>query len=318
MVRSNILFTMQRDASHIDLSAFELRHLRYFVAVAEELHFGRAARRLGIAQPPLSQQIRQLEQRLGVALFIRTSRQVALTPAGEALLRGARRVLAELGLAAAAARRAGAGETDALRVAYTDSAALSVLPSAIQRFRSAMPTVHLDLVEGSTAAQIDAVGRDLVDLAVVRGPVVQPALRTEVVLREPFLLALPDPHPLTARARVELAALGGEPMVLFPRHLAPDFHDTISAMCRAAGFTPLVAYEGAEYQTILSLVAAGLGVSLVPRSVGNLQRRGVVYRELPDAPPRAEIAAVCRAENWSLPLESMLESLRAVGGPLAL
>jgi DNA-binding transcriptional LysR family regulator len=197
------LFTMQRDASHIDLSAFELRHLRYFVAVAEELHFGRAARRLGIAQPPLSQQIRQLEQRLGVSLFIRTSRQVALTPAGEALLRGARRVLAEMGLAAAAARRAEAGETDALRVAYTDSAALSVLPSAIQRFRSAMPTVHLDLV-----------------------------------------------------------------------------------------------------------VAAGLGISLVPSSVANLQRRGVVYRVIPDAPPLAEIAAVYRAENWSKPLEAMLDALR--------
>jgi len=187
-MRSNILFTMFRDASGIDLSAFELRHLRYFVAVAEELHFGRAAKRLGIAQPPLSQQIRQLEARLDVPLFTRTSRQVALTAAGEALLRGARRALAEVGLAAAAARRAATGETDALRIAYTDSAALSVLPGAIQRFRSALPSVHLDLVEGSTAAQIDAVARDLVDLAVVRGPIVQPSLRTEVVLREPFLL----------------------------------------------------------------------------------------------------------------------------------
>jgi DNA-binding transcriptional LysR family regulator len=301
---------MHRDVSHIDLSAFELRHLRYFVAVAEELHFGRAAKRLGIAQPPLSQQIRQLEHRLGVSLFSRTSRQVALTPAGEALLRGARRTLAEMGLAAAAARRAANGETDALRVGYTDSAALSVMPSAIRRFRSALPSVHLDLVEGSTAAQLDAVARDLIDLALVRGPVVQPAMRTEVVLREPFLVALPEHHPLGERETVELRALGAEPMVLFPRHLAPDFHDTISAMCRAAGFTPLVAYEGAEYQTILSLVAAGLGVSLVPRSVENLQRRGVVYRVIPDAPPRAEIAAVYRGENWSRPLEAMLEVLR--------
>jgi len=313
-MRSNILFTMFRDASGIDLSAFELRHLRYFVAVAEELHFGRAAKRLGIAQPPLSQQIRQLEARLDVPLFTRTSRQVALTAAGEALLRGARRALAEVGLAAAAARRAATGETDALRIAYTDSAALSVLPGAIQRFRSALPSVHLDLVEGSTAAQIDAVARDLVDLAVVRGPIVQPSLRTEVVLREPFLLALPESHPLTQLDTVELGALGGEPMVLFPRHLAPDFHDTISAMCRAAGFTPLVAYEGAEYQTILSLVAAALGVSLVPRSVANLQRRGVVYRAIPDAPPRAEIAAVYRAESWSRPLKAMLAVLREEGG----
>jgi DNA-binding transcriptional LysR family regulator len=179
-----------------------------------------------------------------------------------------------------------------------------------------MPTVHLDLVEGSTAAQVDAVVRDLVDLAVVRGPVVQPALRTEVVLREPFLLALPESHPLCERQTVELAVLGAESMVLFPRHLAPDFHDTISAMCRAAGFTPLVAYEGAEYQTILSLVAAGLGVSLVPRSVANLQRSGVVYRVITDAPPRAEIAAVYRAENWSRPLETMLWALRTAGGSL--
>ena len=292
----------------------ELRHLRYFVAVAEELHFGRAAKRLGIAQPPLSQQIRQLEERLGVVLFSRTSRQVALTPAGEALLRGARRTLAEVGLAAAAARRAATGETDALRVAYTDSAALSVLPSAIRRFRSVMPTVHLDLVEGSTAAQIDAVVRDLVDLAVVRGPVAQPALRTEVVLRESFLAALPESHPLAGLAEIELRALAGVPMVLFPRHLAPEFHDTIVALCRAADFTPLVGYEGAEYQTILSLVAAGLGVSLVPHSVGNLQRRGVVYRPIPDAPPRAEIAAVYRAENWSRSRDAMLAALRSAGG----
>jgi DNA-binding transcriptional LysR family regulator len=305
---------MHRDASRIDLSAFELRHLRYFVAVAEELHFGRAARRLGIAQPPLSQQIRQLEERLGVSLFSRTSRQVALTPAGEALLRGARRALAEVGLATAAARRAATGETDALRVAYTDSAALSVLPGAIRRFRDALPSVHLDLVEGSTAAQVDAVVRDLVDLAVVRGPVVQPALRTEVVLRESFLVALPESHPLAGLADIELRALAGEPMVLFPRHLAPEFHDTIVALCRAADFTPLIEYEGAEYQTILSLVAAGLGVSLVPRSVGNLQRRGVVYRPIPDAPPRAEIAAVYRAENWSRSRDAMLAALRSVGG----
>ena len=313
-MRSNILFTMQRDASHIDPSAFELRHLRYFVAVAEELHFGRAARRLGIAQPPLSQQIRQLELRLGVSLFIRTSRQVALTPAGEALLRGARRVLAEMGLATAAARRAATGETDALRVGYTDSAALSVLPSAIRRFRETLPSVHLDLVEGSTAAQIDAVTRDLVDLAVVRGPVAQPALRTEVVLRESFLVALPESHPLGGFAEIELRALAGEPMVLFPRHLAPEFHDTIIALCRAASFTPLIGYEGAEYQTILSLVAARLGVSLVPRSVGNLQRRGEVYRPIPDAPPRAEIAAVYRDENWSRSRDVMLTALRAVSG----
>ena len=305
---------MYRDVSDIDLSAFELRHLRYFVAVAEELHFGRAAKRLGIAQPPLSQQIRQLEERLGVSLFSRTSRQVALTPAGQALLRGARRALAEVGLAAAAARRAATGETDTLRVAYTDSAALSVLPRAIRRFRSALPSVHLDLVEGSTAAQIDAVARELADLALVRGPVKQPALRTEVVLREPFLVALPSQHPLSQLDSVELGVIGAEPMVLFPRHLAPDFHDTISAMCRAAGFTPLVAYEGAEYQTILSLVAAGLGVSLVPRSVANLRRRGVVYRAIPDAPPRAEIAAVYRAENWSRPLETMMSVLREQRG----
>ena len=305
---------MHRDAAHIDLAAFELRHLRYFVAVAEELHFGRAAQRLGIAQPPLSQQIRQLEQRIGATLFTRTSRRVALTPAGEALLRGARRTLAEMGLAAAAARRAATGETDALRVAYTDSAALSVLPSVIRRFRQALPSVHLDLVEGSTAAQVDAVARDLVDLALVRGPIVQPSLRTEVVLREPFLVALPEQHPLGRLETIELRTLGAEQMVLFPRHLAPDFHDTISAMCRAAGFTPLVAYEGAEYQTILSLVAAGLGVSLVPRSVENLQRRGVVYRAIHDAPPRAEIAAVYRDESWSRPLEVMLDLLRQERG----
>ena len=311
-VGSNILFAMHRDVSHIDPSTVELRHLRYFVVVAEELHFGRAARRLGIAQPPLSQQIRQLEQRLGVPLFLRTSRQVSLTPAGATLLRGARRTLAELELASAAARRAATGETGALRVGYTDSAALSVLPDAVRRFRDAWPSVHLDLTEGSTAAQIDAVVRDRVDLALVRGPIVQPALRVDVVLRESFLLALPEQHPLAGLAEIELRAVAAEPMVLFPRHLAPEFHDTITAMCRAAGFTPRIGYEGAEYQTILSLVAAGLGVSLVPRSVGNLRRRGVEYRPIPDAPPHAEIAAVYRAENGSRARDAMLDALRSV------
>jgi DNA-binding transcriptional LysR family regulator len=294
----------------------ELRQLRYFVTVAEELHFSRAARRLNIAQPPLSQQIRQLEAAVGAQLFVRTSRKVELTPAGSAFLEGARRALSEAERAAEMAQRASRGETETLRVGFTDSAALSILPGTIRRFRAELPMVHLDLTEASTLTQLDAVRLGIVDIAFVRGPLagdLSPDVSSRVVFEESFSVALPFDHRLAARKRFGVRALAGEPMVLFPRHLAPAFHDIITIMCRDAGFSPLISHEAAEYQTILSLVAAGLGVSIVPASIRNLGRAGVVFRPLLQTGAAAQVVAVFRQHRRSNALEALVKYAKAEG-----
>jgi len=291
----------------------ELRHLRYFVAVAEELHFSRAARRLNVSQPPLSQQIRQLESILGARLFVRTSRRVELTPAGTTLLDGARRTLAEVARSIAAAQRAGRGELDMLRVGFTDSAALGGLPELVRAFRAAHPAIHLELTEGTTESQLDALAHDLVDVALVRGPVASGAWQTEIVRREPFVAALPADHLLVGKGALSLRALRHVPFVLFPRHLAAPFYDVVVGMCRAAGFDPTIRYESSEYETILSLVAAGLGVSLVPASVRDLQRVGVEFRPLRGVAATAEIALVYRAHRMSRPLELFIGTAVAKG-----
>jgi LysR family transcriptional regulator, benzoate and cis,cis-muconate-responsive activator of ben and cat genes len=284
----------------------ELRHLRYFVAVAEELHFGRAARRLNVSQPPLSHQIRQLEAALGATLFARTHRRVELTPAGTALLEGARRTLAEATRSIAAVQRASRGEVDVLRVAFTDSAALGGLPEIVRAFQAAHPHVHLELTEGTSQAQVEAVERDDADVALVRGPVTSTQARAEVVRREPFLVALPAGHRLVARRTVTLAALRSEAFLLFPRALAPAFYDLLTELCRGAGFEPLVRHESAEYQTMLSLIAAGLGITIVPASVRNLRRVGVEFRPLKGVQATAELAVVYRPHRLSRPLSAFI------------
>jgi len=288
----------------------DLRHFRYFVAVAEELHFGRAARRLHLAQPPLSQQIRQLEERLGVQLFVRSTRRVELTPAGRVFLDSARRALAEAASAVNVVQRAGRGELSTLRIGFTDSSALSVLPGALRRFRRAYPAVHLELVEGDSTAQLTALERDAIDVAVVAGPVSAPAMFAETVLRDRFAAVLPAGHPLARRTAIALSTLAAQPLILGPPHVAPAFQYAIRRMCLQAGFVPQIVQHAAEYQAILSLVAAGLGISIVPGFVRNLKRQGVVYRPLRGTTARAEIAVVHRAGATSEPLTSFRRCLR--------
>jgi DNA-binding transcriptional LysR family regulator len=292
------------------VTTFELRHLRYFLAVAEELHFTRAARRLNIAQPPLSIQIRQLESLIGATLFVRDRRTVTLTPAGAAFVDGARRTLAEAERSADAARRASRGEVQTLRVGFTDSAALSVLPDIVMRFSRDHPEVRLELTEDATQAQLDAVEKERVDVALERGPLSAKSLRTVVLLREPFIVALPSAHPLTNHRTLSLQAVAQEPIVLFPRHLAPEFHDTVVGMFRRARLSLNVAQEAAEYQTMMSLVAAGLGISIVPESVANLGRKGVVYRPLRGVTARAQVVAAFRADHGSPALDKFLGAAR--------
>lgn len=291
----------------------ELRHLRYFLAVAEELHFGRAAARVRIAQPPLSQQVRQLEQELGVALFNRTKRRVELTPAGGAFLAHARQILAETERAKRVAQRAGRGEVGRLAIGFASSADLDVLPRVLRVWHERFPDVEVELNALLTGAQVDALHRGRIQVGFVRLPTEETNLVVESIQREPLVAALPDGHRLARRARVRLAELASETMILFPRHTAPGYYDVFIGACRRAGFTPRLLHPG-SMQTNLGLVSAGLGVSLMPASIRNLRRAGVVYRPLAPPVPQVEMGMAYRCDESSAVLPAFLETVRDVVG----
>ena len=289
----------------------ELRQLRYFVAVAEELHFRRAAARLHVSQPPVSQQIAALEVELGFLLLTRTRRRVELTPAGQSFLTDARAILAELETAVSAARRVQLGEAGVLRVGFVGSALLSTVPGTVQRFRAARPGVQIVLRERSTVGALRALEDGVIDLALVRPPIEPaPGLRTEPVLGERMIAALPADHPLVRLRRVPLRRVAAEPLVLFPREQAPGFHDLIIDRLAATGVTPVVAQVAPEMLTIIGLVAAGIGLSLVPASVGRLALDGVAYRPVTGA-PNAELLAVSRIQDASPLVAPFLVQARA-------
>ena len=288
----------------------ELRQLRYFVAVAEELHFRRAAARLHVSQPPLSQQIARLEHELGCRLLNRTRRRVELTPAGEAFLRDARSMLAELEVAVATVRRIETGQAGLLRVSFVGSALLSIVPGIVQRFRRGRPSVELELRERSTVEQLRALAAGVVDVGLVRPPIeAEDALRAQVVLRERTVAAIPDGHPLARLRRIPLRRFAAEPIVLFPRQQAPGFHDLLTARLAATGTTPHVVQYAPEMLTIIGLVAAGIGVSPVPASVARLALDGVTYRPLSGAPD-TELLAVTRAGDDSPLVQAFVADAR--------
>jgi DNA-binding transcriptional LysR family regulator len=272
----------------------ELRHLRYFVAVAEELHFGRAAARLGIAQPPLSQQIRQLERELGVELFARARRRVALTEPGRVLLGHARAILQRAAQASEDVRRAARGETGALSVGVVASATYGLMPRVFRTFRARHPDVAVGVAVMSTGAQVAALRAGQLDLGLARTPFGDETLVAETVLEEPVVVALPAGHPLSARRALRLAALAREPFVLFPRDRRPGWYDFVLGLCREAGFQPQVAEDAPELATAMALVAAGIGVTLVPASVKDLRRSGVDYRAIASPRARTRLVALRR------------------------
>ncbi len=289
----------------------ELRHLRYFVAVAEEMHFGRAAEKLHIAQPPLSQQIQQLERELGFPLFLRANRRVTLTAAGSVFLRDIRRSLTSIEQAVQAARRADRGETGLLAVGFSTSATFEVLPVLLTRFRAECPDVELSLFELNAAEQMRALEEKRIDVALARPAIAGAGLTVETVLREPLVAALPETHPLARRATLALADLSEEPFVLSPENPKPSYADAVKALCAGAGFIPRVVQEAREMPTILSLVAAGLGVTLTPASARNLRRVGLVYRPLRDAEAVTELTVAYRADDPSPTLTRFLNVVRA-------
>lgn len=270
----------------------EFRQLQLFVAVAEELHFGRAAIRIGMAQPPLSQQIRRLETELGVSLFNRTSRRVALTAAGAQVLEGARELLARRAELQNAVRLASLGETGVLRLGFNPSSAFGLLPDIIRRFRDELPGVTLQIDDRDGLDVSSALATGDVDLSIVRGPFQHPMGVCESLLREPLMLVLSVSHLLAGKKRVVLADLTDQSFILFPRASAPGLHDTITSMCLGAGFSPNIVHEARSWSSVVSLVEAGLGVTIAPTSAHALRPEGVVFRALEDATGEAELVLV--------------------------
>ena len=261
----------------------ELRHLRYFLAVADTLHFTRAAQQLGIAQPPLSQQIRKLETLVGHPLFTRTTRGVKLTPAGELLATRARGTLEKMHDDIAQVQRLGRGEEGTLTIGFAGSIMFTELPRAIQAFRQRYPNVELRLREMVTTQQISALLNRTIDLGFLRDGDPTDGLETTTLLRESFLAVLPESHPLAKEPSFRLAELKGERFVLFGRHHGPLAYDRTLACCARAGFVPNIVQEAPQWPTVIRLVAAGIGVSLVPACLANLAIPGSVYRKVDPA-----------------------------------
>jgi len=266
----------------------DLRAWRQFLAVAEELHFGRAAARLHMTQPPVTQAIAQLEKTLGVLLFDRTRRRVALTPAGEALLPQVRELLAHAQALPARAQAAAAGEVGRVRLAFVSTIGFERLPAWVREFRVSCPEVALELVEATGDVQLEAFARGEIDAGLMlHSPgFAPPGLERLAVSEEPLVLALPAKHPLARAPKLPLAEVLAEPLVIFPRRIVPSLHDAIFGLYHAAGRAPEVAQEAIQMQTIVNLVWGGLGVAWVPESVTQFRRAGVVYRAAAEfAPP---------------------------------
>lgn len=264
----------------------ETRLLQQFAVLAEELHFHRAAERLHMAQPPLSQAVRKLEEKVGARLFTRNNRQVALTPAGAAFLETAKACLSLLEQGTLRARRIEAGLAGRLAVTFVGTAHKGLLPQAFRIFRARFPDVELVLAEATMARQVEALRGKRADIGFMRWPGVPAAdLTFERIEREPVLVALPDDHALAQAEAVRLEQLSDEDFVMTPRDEGVSFYDQLISLCRRAGFEPRVAQEACEMQTVVGLVAGGLGVALVPSSTRQESREGVTFRPiLSDAP----------------------------------
>jgi DNA-binding transcriptional LysR family regulator len=290
----------------------DLRRLEYFVAVAEELHFGRAAERLHVAQPPLSRQIQRLEAELGVQLFVRDRHGVALTEAGTALLPEAVSTLAQAERAAEIARRAARGESGVLDVGFFASIAFSMLPELARGYAAEHPRVELRLHDMSSGEQLRALRAGHLDVGLMMQPGAAPDLNIETIRVEPAVLVVADDHALARQATVSLSDLEDERFALFPREQSPDLHDRLFTLCQRAGFTPRVSQEATHMATIVSLVAAGVGVSVMPASITHMGRPDIACIPLCD--PSVEMWTAMAWSRGGAPpaLPAFLDRVREV------
>lgn len=290
----------------------ELRQLRYFIAVAEAGSFSRAAEVLHISQPPLSVQIKALEDELGVRLLDRTTRGVSLTVAGSVFFEEARAALARLDHAKNKAQRADRGDIGMLSIGFVSIADYGILPPALKSFRSSYPLVEVQLHELTTDAQIRELRASRLDLGIALGPVGESDMQFERLLHEELVLAAPSSHPLTkGEGTIDLRGLSKESFIIPPRDIAPGLYDLIHDHCRSFGFAPRITQHARQMQTVISLVSSGMGFALVPASVRNLKRSGVQYRRLRGKAARVEMG-VLRLQGASTPLKDhFVEALRS-------
>jgi DNA-binding transcriptional LysR family regulator len=295
----------------------ELRHLRYFVAVAEELHFGHAAHRLGIVQPALSKQIVALERELGVKLFIRSKRNVSITEAGQALYFEARDILQRVDHATDSAKLTDSGALGSLAIGFIGPAMGNILPSLVRAHRSRVPGMHFRLHEMTSGPMIQQVRDGILDAGFIRPFGHDDALEIKTVWSEPFAIAMVDDHRLAQRDVVDLADAADETFVLVSREGSPGLFDVCLALCQSYGFSPLEIQEGNTGGAMFGMVAAGLGVTLVPMSAAVVPWPGVAFRPLTRSEPQLALAVAYRRDNRSAALSSFLETLDAVVEQLA-
>jgi DNA-binding transcriptional LysR family regulator len=294
-------------------AAVDRFRLECFVALAEELHFHRAAERCHVSQPAMSQQVRNLERELGVQLAHRTKRTVVLTPAGEVFLREARKTLRQLDLAVLLAQRTDRGEIGQLTVGVTSPALYVLFPEAARLFRAALPRVGMIVRELTTAEQEKALRAGDIDVGLIHPPLDDTGLRAEEVARAPFHLALPTAHPLARSGSVELAELAGQRFVIFPRQIAPQLYDTIISMCQDAGFSLEIAMEAYPAQSIIALVSSGVGLGFIAGEMQRLNRPGVAYRPLRGAGPQLSVGVAHHPDGVSPAVEAFVDAARAAG-----
>lgn len=295
----------------------DLRQLRYFLAVAEALHFGRAAERLGMSQPPLSQQIRLLERGIGVRLFERSNRRVALTAAGTAFREAARRIVLQIDEAVELAQRVQRGEVGELRIGFTASTPLTeTLPRTLFAFRQAHPQVHLTLTEMNTLQQLDALQDGQLQVGITRSTPLPDTLQAQPLFLDPLVAVMREDHPLLTRARRQLrvAELADSAFVTFARSAGAGIHDQVIALCREAGFSPRIAQEAREASTLIGLVSAGLGIALLPASYRHLHIDKVIYMPLRDAGAHSVVQAVTRRDERAALVRTFLDMLPPAAG----
>ncbi len=291
---------------------FELRQVRAFLALADHLHFGRAAAQLNISQPALSQQIRLLERDVAAPLFIRTSRMVELTAAGRALADSAPRVILEAERAQRRVEQAASGTSGLLVIGSVNTALASITPRIMRALRAEVADLRLELYHMDTSAQLTALADRRIDVGVVREATATAVLHNERLVSEPLVAVLPEGHPLAAAETVAPRDLADEPFVLWPRMLGPDFFDRIIAYCRQEGFNPRIVAEGDDVETQLGLVAAGIGISLQPAYYADLRRAGVTFRSLGGDAPRVALQVSWRRGDPSPAVAHFVDVARRV------